>query len=357
VSAKTGGATGRFMVVVVTDRKAGVIGIAPLYEENLLGASTFGTTLQPFGRSNAIETMTDEPIAIFRRGYEDRAVRMVTSYIAAESPLQGWDVAVAYGTRRTKAASGASISLSRRLGSVEVTRVRNLALTMDLPTSWSALQGRLSKSMRDNLAYYPRRLTREIGAWQLKAARSPAEVSVATENLIQLHLARSAATTLLAHGNHLPGETQVSFLRGLFQRLATRNEISIVSLEVAGETVAVQAFMEAGRCVSVYYSGFAERWSRYSPLTIITAAMIQRAIERGFERVEFPPLDKQWKSRWGALNEALVEEKSIYSLSFRSLFRGLTRRLSERHPHRIKEPAAEMAPALLGGSPQPERTI
>ena len=91
----------RFTVLVAFDSRAGVIGLMPLFEEHLLGEPTFGTTLQPFGRSQVIETLTDEPIAIFRRGYESRATADADFQRSAKThATEAWDIAVVYGARR-----------------------------------------------------------------------------------------------------------------------------------------------------------------------------------------------------------------------------------------------------------------
>jgi CelD/BcsL family acetyltransferase involved in cellulose biosynthesis len=341
VMARAGGATGRFTVVVAVDGRAGVIGLTPLFEEHSLGQSNLGMTLQPFGRSHSMETLTDEPIALLRQGYEHLATRMLASRIAADARRKEWDIAVVHGARGREIATRTSISLSQRLDNVEVTRRRELPMTLPLAESWPSFESGLSKSMRDNISYYPRRLTREIGPWKIQTARSPSEVAVGTEHLIMLHRRRSQSKAGPVHRNHLPGETEASFLRALFQRLARRDQISLVSLKVAGDTVAVQAFVEAERCLSVYYSGYDERWGRYSPLTIITAEVIREAIARGFDRLEFPPGESAWKSRWGALSSETVEEKSIYPLRLSALFRGLVRRLNQRKLGRADDPSVE----------------
>jgi CelD/BcsL family acetyltransferase involved in cellulose biosynthesis len=330
VIGKVGGATGRFRVLVACDIQDGVIGIVPLFEEHSLGVSKLGTTLQPFGRSHSMETLTDEPVAIYRPGHEKAATRMLMDRLAQDSRADGWDIAVVPGPRRADNAARASFALSRRLRSLEVTRQRELPLTLRLPPSWRAFLSPLSKSMRDNVAYYPRRLTREVGPWHIETARTPADVALATEELIRLHRQRSESKLGRPHRNHLPGDTEAGFLHGWFQRLARRGQVSVVSLKVAGDTTAVQAFVEAGRCLSVYYSGYDERWRQYSPLMIITAEVIRRAIAQGFERLEFPPGDGAWKSRWGATGIEVIEETSAYALRLSSLRRGLARRMTQR---------------------------
>jgi CelD/BcsL family acetyltransferase involved in cellulose biosynthesis len=288
-----------------------------------------------------METLTDEPMAILRQGHEQLATQMLISRISAGARSREWDIAVVHGVRGKQRATGGSISLSGRLETIEMTRSRELPMTLRLPASWPIFQSGLSKSMRDNIAYYPRRLTREVGPWKLQLARAPIEVAFATEHLIRLHRQRSESKVGPPHRNHLPGETEASFLRGWFHRMAQRNEVSLVSLKIAGETVAVQAFVEAESCLSVYYSGYDERWRRYSPLTIITAEAIREAIARGFDRFEFPPGESAWKSRWGAVCEETIDETSLYPLRPSALFRGLLRRLNQRRLRQTEEMAGE----------------
>jgi len=202
-----------------------------------------------------------------------------------------------------------------------------------LPHSWKAFMGGLSKSMRDNVSYYPRRMSREIGDWTIRTARTPAEVTAATTQLIDLHRRRSLSETGVAHWNHIPGPTQAAFLYGWFARAAARDEISIVTIEVAGQVIAAQAFVEMPGCVSVYYSGYDDRYYRYSPLTIIMAHRIRSAIECGVRRFDFPPGQTAWKSRWGAKEGPEGDEVSIYATRLPALLRGLSRRLRLRFGH------------------------
>jgi lipid II:glycine glycyltransferase (peptidoglycan interpeptide bridge formation enzyme) len=83
-------------------------------------------------------------------------------------------------------------------------------------------------------------------------------------------------------------------------------------------------------CVSVYYSGYDDRYYRYSPLTIITAHRIRSAIERGVRRFDFPPGETSWKSRWGAKESLTPGEVSIYATRLPALLRGVSRRLRLR---------------------------
>jgi CelD/BcsL family acetyltransferase involved in cellulose biosynthesis len=330
VLGRIGGATGRFEIVVAKDRQGRLIGAVPMFEERALGAAAFGSVLQPFGRGQSFETMTDEPISLLRRGCEEEAARAITDHVARQLTTGGWDVAVVSGLPHQGAKGRPSLVWSRPFESVEVIRPTSGAIALPLPRSWESFTSGLSKSMRDNIAYYPRRLSREIGAWTIRTARRPDEVAVASEELIDLHRRRSRAGTGISHRNHIPGATEEAFLRGWFGRAAARDEISIVSIEIAGEAIAAQAFVEMPGCVSVYYSGYDERYYRYSPLMIITAHRIRSAIEQGVQRFDFPPVPTAWKSRWGAEGGALSDEASIYATRVSALLRGLSRRLHFR---------------------------
>ena len=330
VLGQVGGATGRFEIVIAKDQHGRLIGAVPMFEERALGAAAFGSVLQPFGRGQSFETMTDEPISLLRRGCEEEAARAITDHVAHHLSSGGWDLAVVSGLPHKGARGRRSFVWSRPFETVELVRPASGAILLPLPRSWEAFTSGLSKSMRDNIAYYPRRLSREIGDWRIRTARTPAAVAVACEQLIDLHRRRSLSGTGVVHRNHIPGATEEAFLRGWFGRAAARDEISIVSIEIGGEVIAAQAFVEMPGCVSVYYSGYDDRYYRYSPLMIITAHRIRSAIEQGVRRFEFPPGPTAWKSRWGAEGGTLRDEASIYATRLPALLRGLTRRLHQR---------------------------
>jgi CelD/BcsL family acetyltransferase involved in cellulose biosynthesis len=332
VKGNVAGATGRFEVVVAFDGSGRALGLLPLFEENITAKGAFfGSTLQPFGRSMSFESMTDEPIVLLRAGYEEIAARTLRAAIRRRSGLAGWDIAVVHEPPRVARPSLLPTAVAPdAVGAAEITRHRLGPMTLWLPASWEVFERRLSKSMRDNLSHYPRKLTRDLGQWTIRWARAPREVAAATEVLIALHHERSLSTTGPAHTSHIPTPVHARFLRHWFQRLAWCNRICIGTLELGGRTVAAQAFVEGPGCVSVYYSGYDEAFYRYSPLTIILAESIRSAIERDFARVDFPPGNKPWKSRWGAREEVGVDETSIYATTLPALFRGAARRIAWR---------------------------
>ncbi|HVY38162.1 MAG TPA: GNAT family N-acetyltransferase [Polyangia bacterium] len=325
VLGRVGGATGQYEVVVVSTADGLPVAVLPFYVESAMGRRSLGTTLQPFGRSSSFETMTDSPVAIYRVGFEARALEAVKSYLAGQR--RDWDIAAVRANPSDTSVASPSPRFAGTAPVVEVTRVCEAPLIAPLSASWAAYRATLSKSMRDNVAYYPRKLTRERPRWSLREVRLPAEIGAATATLIRLHRMRSAAATGVPHYNHIQTAGQAEFLHRWFKRAAERNQVGIWLLEIDGQVAAAQVFLDSPASVAIYYSGYDERYYRYSPLTIITAEAIRAGIERGVRRLEFPPSVTAWKARWGVQECGGIAETSIYSIHPRALARGMLRRL------------------------------
>ena len=323
VLGRAGRATGRFQIILVRGADGRTIGIVPLFEERTKGAAGVGLRLQPFGRSYSFEAMSDEPIALFHRAHRQVAREAVKAYLGEHARAGTWDVAVVPGTEDQRTAAP-PVRLSRHAAEVE--RRGDGAMLVPLPASWRAYRRGLSKSMRDNLSYYPKRLDREVGAWAIRVARSPAEVALATEALIALHRERSRSATGKRHCDHIPTSAHAAFMRQWLQRLARRGAVSVIVLETPAGIRAAQAFVEAPGGAWVYYSGYHEEVSRFSALTLITEAWLRLSIARGMAGVHFPPGSSLWSARWGAQRGTGARETSIYAVNGPALLRGIARR-------------------------------
>ena len=326
-------ATGEFRVLVARDERENTLGFAPMFVEHNLGVPAFGTTLQPFGRSNTFETMTDEPMGALDPLLAGRALAVFNGYLRTQAREGHWDLAVSNTSATVEAFALKAPPALRRQGSlVEVDRRLNGPVSVDLPASWEQYRGGLSKSMRDNIAYYPRRLRREVGPFSVQIARCPTEVAAATQHLIHLHQRRSDGALPTAHRTHLPGPGHVAFMTEVMERLAHAGLATVVTLSVGTQVVAAHAFLEAGNATWTYYSGFEPAWSKYSPLTILTAAYLEDAISNGVRQLHFSPGQTPWKARWGARMRQPMQETSIYSLRPQALVRGVMRRLRWGQP-------------------------
>ena len=227
VLGRIGGATGRFEIVQALDAGGRTVALLPFYFENNLGHRALGTTLQPFGRSNSAEAMTDEPVALYRCEFEAAAVAAVKAHLCRARDGRGWDITALRGNPGVERVARVSPRFSGTASNVEVTRACPAPMEVSLASSWDCYRATLSKSMRDNIAYYPKRLSRHFSNWAVRAHRSPVEIAAATEILIALHRKRSQANTGVPHNDHIATADQASFLRRWFERAANRGEIPI----------------------------------------------------------------------------------------------------------------------------------
>jgi CelD/BcsL family acetyltransferase involved in cellulose biosynthesis len=174
--------------------------------------------------------------------------------------------------------------------------------------------------MRDNLAYYPRLLKRHGHDYEIEAPTTTRAIEGALDALIGLHNARAISGIGKTHVSHMPSETHERFIRDSISDLASRNMAFVRIVRIDGEPAAAQAFLEFGGRVVVYYSGFAERWAPYSPLTILLANVIEELCARGVRSLNFLPGFEQWKTRWRA-EPLTVHELSLYRVAPDSLLR------------------------------------
>ncbi|HXI55124.1 MAG TPA: hypothetical protein VNO55_03645, partial [Polyangia bacterium] len=94
VVGRNGGATGDIQVLVLRDSRGQIVGIAPKFVEHNMGQPELGTTLQPFGRSNSFETMTDEPLMVLHRSHERQTQAAIQTFLRDSALGSRWDMAV-----------------------------------------------------------------------------------------------------------------------------------------------------------------------------------------------------------------------------------------------------------------------
>ncbi len=328
----------RLLVVLVYGEDGTLNGLAPFFFPTESGALRL-RPLRPLGTRIhcTVDDLTEEPILLLRRGCAAQALSAILDGLLAWPGRGAWDL---LHLRQMRAPSDPSLRALWRQTAHRLPfgllRVRQRqGQTRSLPASWPEFRRSLSRSMRDNVVYYPRLLTREGHVWQARFVRDPEEVYAAASTLIDLHHRRACSGRGPAHTNHLPLRSQQSFLRNVLARLAGQGKAAIALLEVDGVPVAAQSVLEDAGMLSFYYSGFDPVWHRYSPITVLHIALLQDAIGRGLTRVDYLPEAEPWKTRWGTEAEYEYDELSCLSLAprslLRSLWRGVIRLQSMKH--------------------------
>jgi len=92
-----------------------------MFDEANLADPHLGTTLQPFGRANSLETMNDEPLTVWGRGQQAFASAAIGGFLRAGAFNADWDLAVVRASVPFQA-SPPRPSLRWQGGAVEVER-------------------------------------------------------------------------------------------------------------------------------------------------------------------------------------------------------------------------------------------
>lgn len=167
-----------------------------------------------------------------------------------------------------------------------------------LPATWPEVIADLGKSMRDNVKYYPKLLERSGHRTELRVCATPAEVSAAIPVFFQLHRARANSGAAVAHEDRFRFEDRRSFLQEVGPLLAGRGGLKVGLLEVDGRVVAAQIWLETGRTMFIYYSGFDPAWSHFSVQLVATIESLKDGMSRGINSVEFLRGGGHAKERW-----------------------------------------------------------
>lgn len=255
--------------------------------------------------------MTEEPLQLIRPGWESRALDSLAAALRPGIESGRWDlVALRIFDDATDCPLASAFSpLARRIWLK--TDARSGCDVAHLPDEWDAYRKRLTKSMRDNLGYYPRLLTRDGHQWQVRMISDAADIPAAVARLTRLHQARAESHRGQRHCNHIHGPEQEAFLARLLQSLAPSGRGFIAELVANGEIVAAQAFVEHGDELMVYYSGYQEAWYKYSPIFVIDTVVFKEAMARGVRRLNFLRNTGQWKTRWGAESGPRLRRASL----------------------------------------------
>jgi hypothetical protein len=303
-------------VFVFYDKKA-IVGMVPFFcldHERLLDKIQRCREFRNFGsKIDNQETATEEPIFLVRAGYEDAVHEALVAYLVKQKDAK-WDYVVF--TMAYVASEDPDIRLRYRKGNkLCATKSQLGSEVRHLPTDWAAFKKTLSRSMRDNLPYYPRLLERDGHHAEVRFLTTPEEVAAGIDPLIYLHRCRAEnESTQVAHFDHLANTDTVRFIKTIFPILAASSQLFLVNLDIDGDLVASQAFFICDDNITFYYSGFMSAFSKYSPLFIIATHAIRYAIDNKISKINFLPGVAAWKTRWGAQSTYYRKETRINRL-------------------------------------------
>lgn len=333
------GCEGRLWTAVVRHHGE-IVGIFPMFAERRAPWSLLERRLRFLGYNGGAgpNDMTEEPIYLVKPGFEEAALEGLKAAVEELRPHYDLlDLRLWSRGEPSRAFRG---------------RVKNGPAVVELPEDWAQFRTVLSKSMRDNLGYYPRLLVRHGHTFQVRVIQGE-EIARATETLVDLHKRRLAASNDLRRTDHFPTQLQADFQA---QALSLAENGFIAILEVDGIAIAAQSFMEAQDTLLIGYSGFDPEWSNYSPLLVLQSEVFQGAMGRGVRRLDFQQGHRHWQTRWlakpdGHIFTVTSIRKAPVSLARAALYFGrreIVRGLSEKRLRRLWAKVVEKGAATLG---------
>ena len=266
--------------------------------------------------------MTEEPTVLVLPGRETPVLRALAEALRPHLRRGRWDLAFFHlhvACPGARPLHDGFVALRSRTWMI--TERKTGSFVTHLPDTWAEYRSSLTRSMRDNFAYYPRLLTRHGHAWSIRTVRDPGEMKAAAERLAGLHRARAGQSRGRGHTDHIHSPVHREFLESLMRRLALERKAFIAELVVGDEVVASQAFFERGGELMVYYSGYLESWYAYSPIFILETRVFQEAQARGVRRLNFLQARAAWKTRWSAVEGPAMHRLFLAPLRPMSILR------------------------------------
>lgn len=186
---------------------------------------------------------------------------------------------------------------------------------LDLMDDWERYLAGLTKSRRQALRYMDRSLRRRhaVTITDYNGDR----IEQGWRHLVDLHQRRWTS----------PGALSDPAIQQLHLRFATelskRGELWLTTLDLDGMPAAAWYGFTSGDTVYFYQCGRDPRWEKESVGQVLIAAMIRRAMERGFKRFDFLRGNDAYKQHWTS-SARITEEITIFRRGWRGLgLRGL----------------------------------
>jgi Acetyltransferase (GNAT) domain len=292
------GREGRPYVIVVQEEDR-IVGIFPFFYFDLGPLTPRLRRLRPIGYAGELEPsgLTEECLTLVESGKEISALNAVVDFIAANLRRLRLDCAIVRQTAELAVPvpkysfPSVIVSVKRKEGPQIVT----------LPSDWATFRKQLTKSMRDNLPYYPRLLKRDGHDFKFFYCRDTESIREAANDLVRLHKQRVFSEVGRTHQDYFGLPIQAEMLATGFAAVGEAGGGFLATLKVGDQCVAAQGFLEFGGEMVVHYSGFSPEFAKYSPLLVLQSEVFRHAMEaRGVRRLNLLHGNAQWQKRWSA---------------------------------------------------------
>jgi len=289
--------------VIVVSKGDAVIGILPFFYFDVSFLSL--RRLRPMGYAGRLEPfdLTEEPLIAIVPGSEEIVLNESIAEIEKGLTDGTWDCAILrwFGNLQVSKRSEYWSRFKRKVGSAYV----------NLPRDWNTFRNGLSRSMRDNLPYYGRLLTRHGHEWHVEIITG-SNWNRALQDLIHLHRLRATLSNDPNRLSHFTHPEHVAFIDEL-KSLPGNTRAFVGTLRVNDEVIAAQLYLDDGLTLICSYSGHDPAWSRYSPLFVLQVEMIKSAIARGVKRLDLLCGEADWQERWRPTRDFPINKLTLAS--------------------------------------------
>ncbi len=285
----------RLMVLGVRDASGRLAGIAPWCLER---SAAKGWVLRWLGGG---EVCSDYASLLCMPEDADRVTEALAAYLTGPECAPGknhcWDLLEIDGVDGEDAAV---TRLLRHLGERGCSQHENSPLQtwrLELPESWEEFLAMVSKGHRKKLRCADRDLFR-TGRAVMHTVENCEQLEPALNILIDLHQKRRQ---MLGEPGCFASPRFEAFHRDAARQLLLSGQLQFQTLELDGQTVAVEYQLLSHGTTYIYQAGIDPRRLADEPGHLITAATVRRAIEQGGRAVDFLRGDEPYKAHFRAV--------------------------------------------------------
>lgn len=289
-------------VYVVRDDAGRVIGIVPLYVEQLSTRLGRVNVLRNIGYADVVNP--DFLDAVVEAGREEEVATALED-VLFEDP--SWEFAD-FSELEPKGSLVRMAKIWERRGHVGLRiEQRSICPYVRLPATFEDyLKGR-NPHFRQQLRRYRRKIEKDLDIdWKLVG--HDVEVAAGIEQLARLHQERMEATE---RGGNFKKDDYLVFHRNLAERMARTGQLHFWLIFVGGAAAATHyGFLHDG----VYYGyqmGFTHRYHKYSPGHYMTGKVMEGLIDAGATEMNFLRGTDGWKFRWTESTRRTVSARML----------------------------------------------
>jgi CelD/BcsL family acetyltransferase involved in cellulose biosynthesis len=156
----------------------------------------------------------------------------------------------------------------------------------------------LKRNLRRNMRHRHNSLRRQGVTVDIKRLDEPAQMSTGLQTLHLLHNARAAMTGVPWHPDMMRSSRTRAFLADAVSTMAAVGHAAIFLLTIDSQPAAVQLVLIANGCYYLALSGLDPSWWHSSPLTLLTASIIDDAAANGASHINFSTGPNSAKLAW-----------------------------------------------------------